>query len=563
LIKYGLYLRCEQSFFKEQYMLSIFQQFVNNLNKPKNWLLLANVFLVIFLIVFNNLGIIPLRTGDFVFFLILILILALYRPSWAFLFFVGTIPLENINLAPFEFGIAIRPYQFIGALTIIAITVRFFSGKLNFNLIRPRWYDLLIIIVGLSSFLSIINTENKMSSLKLSIILATFIALYFLVRNYVQNLEDLKKIIPFFLSSSLIVVIYGIWQNVRFFKEMPHFEVMPGRPNATFFEADWLGIYLAILISVCYILIYFFQLRFKNDTEKISNFEFSIFKKITNYKLQIIKIFLFFLLTSYFLLLILTVSRSAWLGAFAATVMFLFIIFTKLRLHPKHWQWKKTFQIKLLIFSAFVLSVFLVYIFNLTNFQLFNRVQSTASGMQKITISCENKINLPESVENVSELENYNCRHINLEEIEFEKNRGNYVEEIYRKDPNVHIRSQVYQKSWEQIKKHWFLGIGWGNIENFLGSDERGASLNSSNIFLEIWLGSGILGLISFVILIFYILLCGIKNYYFYKNSEENIFGLFLIISWFAIVVPNFFNAGIFLGFFWLWLSIAQIKIKK
>ena len=537
-------------------MLSIFQQFVNNFNKPKNWLVLANVTLVFFLITLNNLGIIPLRMGDFIFFAILTLALALYRPGWAFLFFVGTIILENVNLAPAELGLTIRPYQFIGTLTIVAIVIRIFSGKLNFKLVKLKWLDWLIIIFAISSFLSIINSSNKLISLKLSIILATFIALYFLVRNYIQNLEDVKKIIPFFLSSSAVVMFYGIWQNVRFSSGLRNFETMPGRPNATFTEADWLGIFLVLFISVIYILIYL-----------IFNFQFSIFKQFSRLKFLITKILLFLLLTSCFVLLILTVSRSAWLGALAMTFIFLFTVFTNLKFNPRNlsadeagWQWKKTIQMKLIIISALLIAIGTVYLFHLTNFQLGNRVQSTGTGLQKITISCEKNINLPESINNITELEKYDCRHINLEEINSEKSQGKYVAEIYRKDPNVNIRKEIYQKSWAEIKNHWVLGIGWGNISEILGLDESGTPLNSSNIFLEVWLGNGILGFASLIILFSYIILSAVKRYFFAKDLEEKVFGLFLIISWFGIVIPNLFNAGIFLGFLWVWIAIAQSK---
>ncbi|MFZ2976049.1 MAG: O-antigen ligase family protein [Candidatus Moraniibacteriota bacterium] len=545
-----------------------FEKIISNLNRPKNWLLLANVVLVFVLIICNNLGIIPLRTGDFIFFAILTLFLALYRPGWAFLFFIGTIALENINLAPAELGIAIRPYQFIGALTITAIIIRLFSGKLNFKLVKPKWQDWLVIIVGISSFLSIANAENKIISLKLSIILATFVALYFLVRNYIQNLEDLKKIIPFFLSSSLVVVLYGIWQNVWFLRGLNGFEAMPGRPNATFSEADWLGMFLVLVMSVVYILIYNSVIARESRDDR-GNLEFN--KSVLDIKGLLLRQLadrndiglVIFLILSY-IVLILTVSRSAWLGAFAVTFIFLFTIFTNLKLSYKGWEWKKTIQIKLVIISALAIAIGAVYIFHLTDFQLGNRVQSTGSGIQKITVSCnvgnENFRSLPEEIENISELEKYNCRHINLEEINSEKSKGSYVTEIYRKDPNVSIRAEIYQKSWKEIKNHWILGIGWGNISKILGTDESGTPLNSSNIFLEIWLGSGILGFASFVIVVSYILVGAIKNYYFAKNLEGRVFALFVIISWTGIMIANFFNAGIFLGFLWLWLGMTQIK---
>ncbi|HRY82168.1 MAG TPA: O-antigen ligase family protein [Candidatus Moranbacteria bacterium] len=535
-------------------MIAYFTDFVNTLNKPKHWLLLANIFFVLFLIILNNLGIIPLRMGDFAFFAILFLGFALYRPGWAFLFFIGTIPLENINLAPMELGISIRPYQFIGALTITAIIIRLLSGKLNFKLIKLNFVDYLVIVMMLAGFVSAIVAKietQSIASLRLEIIFATFVFLYFLVRNYIQNSEDLKKVIPFFLSSSVIVVLYGIWQNIWFLRGLNSFETMPGRPNATFTEADWLGIFIILFISVSYVLIY----------------------RIMNYELRIKKIGLFLLLSSSFLLLILTVSRSAWLGVIATTIIFLLIIFTNLRINPKNlpageagWQWKKTIQMKLIIIPAFIIAVLAVYIFHLTNFQLFNRVQSTTSGLQKITISCnvgnENFRSLPKEINNVSELEKYNCRHINLEEINSEKAQGKYVAEIYRKDPNVSIRSEIYQKSWQEVKNHWILGIGWGSIGKVLGQDERGISLNSSNIFLEVWLGSGVLGFASFLIVIAYILLRAIKNYYLSKDDSERIISLLLIVSWFGIIIANFFNAGIFLGFLWVWLGITNYEIN-
>ncbi|KKP79065.1 MAG: hypothetical protein A2271_00590 [Candidatus Moranbacteria bacterium RIFOXYA12_FULL_35_19] len=557
-------------------MLSFFQQFVNNLNKLKSWLLLANVVLVFVLIVCNNLKIIPLRMGDFVFFAILVLGLALYRPGWAFLIFVGTIMLENINLAPTEIGIAIRPYQFIGALTITAIIIRLLSGKLNFKLAKLNFIDYLILVITTSSFLSaffaIVETQN-FASLRLAIILATFSALYFLVRNYIQNWEDLKKIIPFFLSSAVVVVLYGIWQNIWFLRGLNGFQTMPGRPNATFSEADWLGIFLILVISVLYGLVYSCHSERSEAESKNLLFNNTKTKQFADPSHSLRMTGLFIFLTLSFILLILTVSRSAWLGAFAMTFIFLFVIFSNLKSKSNNlsadeagWQWKKTIQIKIIIFLALLVAIGAVYIFHLTNFQLFNRIQSTGSGMQKITVACDsrnaNLRSLPKEIDDISELEKYNCRHINLEEINFEKNQGKYISEIYRKDPNVSIRAQIYQKSWEQIKNHPILGIGWGNISKILGQDERGVDLNSSNIFLEIWLGSGILGFASFVIMLSYILVSAIRKYYFAKNQEEKIFRLFIIISWFAIIIPNLFNAGIFLGFLWLWLGITNYEIN-
>lgn len=527
-------------------MIENLNQFINKLSKIKTYLIIADIFLVFFLILLNNFKLIPLRIGDFAFFALFILAIALYRPGWVFLFFIGTIALENINLAPEVLGIAIRPYQLAGALVTLAVIFRFLSKKLYFKLPKLEWFDYLLLIVTLSGFFSIINAPNKIVSFKLAIIFATFFALYYLVRVYIQNSEDLKRVIPFFISSGIVVVLYGIWQNWCFMHKLDSFETMPGRPNSVFTEPDWLGIFLVLSISVIYSLIYY--LSYKYDAEDN--------KKIKNQ--NSILLFLYFLLIIDYILLILSVSRSAWLGAFFATFLFLWAVFTNFKF--KDWQWKKTIRIKLGIVFSLILSLAAVYVFHLTNFQLFNRFQSSGTGQQKITISCKTDIGLPNKINDISELQRYNCRHINLEEINTEKSSGYFVKEIYRNDPNVQTRSEIYKKSWEQIKNYPILGIGWGSIGSVLGEDARGTGLNSSNIFLEVWLGSGIIGFLAFVIFWFYLIFNAIQNFYFTSNVLQKSIYLFIITSWIGLTICNLFNAGILLGFLWMWMGLSLIK---
>jgi hypothetical protein len=527
-------------------MNEFLKQFVNT----KNGLISANILLVFFLILLNNLGVLPVRgLGNFLFFVFLLLIFTLYRPGWSFLFFIGTIALENINVAPAEIGINVRPYQLFAALTIIAVFIRFLSKRLNFELPKWKWTDSTLMILAIAGFISVLFSVDKSLSFKQSVIAASFVAIYFLARIFIQNLEDLKKIIPFFLGSSAMVILYGIWQNWRFMHGLNSFEAMPGRPNSTFAEADWLGMFLVLLLAVLYAIIF-----------SISNNQFPIPNKMSNVKCQMSK-FLFFscwsFVTGCFMLLILTVSRSAWLGAGVVMAIFLIAFLAKQ-------QWKQFLRVLLFLAIALVSSTLIGYVFSLTNFQLFNRIQSTGTGLQKITISCRPNLDcaVPEVINNVSELKNCSCRHINLEEIQDEKAAGNIVSEIYRTDPNVNIRGQIYQKSWEQIKSHPIFGIGWGNISNILGKDERGTSLNSSNIFFEIWLGSGILGLLALVFVWVYILAKGIKLFL-NSNPGGVSLGLFLFLGSVSLLIPNLFNAGIFMGILWLFFSTTNIIINE
>lgn len=491
----------------------------------------------------------PMRTGDFVFFAVLVLAFALYRPGWAFLIFIGTITLENINLAPEKLGIAVRPYQLIGGLLFLAIAIRFFSKKLYFKLAKLGWTDYLVFLIPLASLLNIFNSQNPKAELKFSLILFSFTIIYLIVRNYLQNTADLKKVLPFFFGSSVVIMLYGFWQNIRFAKGLDAFSVMPGRPNTTLTEPDWLGFYLVLVLASLFSLVYFFIQKSDEGNS-------------TSRKMNFLTLDIFLVLT--FALLLISVSRSAWLGTVAMTIVCLFITLTNLKFNFHIWQWKKTSKITLGLIGFFLLSLGGVSLFHLTTFQLFNRAVSTG-GTQKITISCDSDCRDAKFcvstgrtiIHDVSELAQYGCRHINLEEIETEKNQGRLVAEINRPDPNVNVRAEVYQKSWSQIKAHPILGIGWANIPQVLGKDPRGANLNSSNIFLETYLGSGLIGFLSLVIFLATIFIRALIVFFRENDLAQKTFALFILTSWVGLIVFNLFNAGIMLGFFWVWLGIA------
>ncbi|HAR99719.1 MAG: hypothetical protein US57_C0003G0026 [Candidatus Moranbacteria bacterium GW2011_GWC2_37_73] len=550
-------------------------------NPTKLYLILANVVLVSFAIWFSNVGLLPFKNfGDFAVFAVLTLILGLYRPGWTFLFFVGALALKNINLVPKEIGLSLRPYQFFGFITIIALLVQTLSKRLAFSLPKFAWYDAMPVVFAVAGFLSALGATNKGMSFKQSIIALTFVALYFLTRIYVQSFDDAKRVLPFFLSSGLVVMIYSIWQNIRFLTGGNSFEVMPGRPNGTFTEADWLGIFVTFILAVLLTILYALNRNYiKDSAGQISNFQFPISNKFLN--LQIFKkVSAYVFITLTLITLILTVSRSAWVGAVFVAVVFLkFVLLGNYAelgegdrskwkrllniLKMQKWQWKKAGT--QLLFVLLALAVALAIAMPLTRFQLASRAASTA-GFQKITVACHSSADniVPQKILSVDELGGYGCRHINLEDIEKEKALGNMVIEVDRPDPNVNIRAEIYQKSWQQIKSHPVFGIGWGSISQVLGTDERGAGLNASNIFLEVWLGSGLLGILSFVVLLGYILVSSIGV--FLDNGNKNKNGaalLFVMAGWAAVVFPNLFNSGIFLGFVWVYLGVAVSLLRN
>ncbi|EKE16308.1 MAG: hypothetical protein ACD_11C00020G0013 [uncultured bacterium] len=506
-------------------------------NNVSLYLILVNVLLLFFAIIFFAVGLLPFKnTGDFIFFAVLAFLFALYRPGWAFLFFIGAIALENINVAPIVLGISIRPYQLFGALTIFAFSYLFLKKKIGFSLPKFIWIDWMIFAFVVFSFLSSFSSNHRGASLKHSIILASFAVFYFLIRIYVQSFSDAKKIFPFFLSSSLVVMLYAIWQNIRFEKGLFSFEVMAGRPNATFTEADWLGMYLTLVIAVIYATIFY------------------ITKKYSEGRMFLAVSYLFLVLA--YVALIITVSRSAWIGVAFITLVFLKIALTDGAWNFSVWQWKIFFKHLGLIVLALGLSLVIVYMFNLTRFGFLNRIQS-ATGLQKITVACQNSQNTPpEIIQNIEELSQYGCEHIDLEEIDEKEREGKIIREISRPDPNVNIRQEIYKKSLQTIKNNPVLGIGWGSIPVVLGEDEKGTAFNSSNIFLEVWLGSGIFGLLAFISVFGYIFVVSVKNIL-GNNGENKIAATFALLGFFAIIIPNLFNSGLFLGVFWLYLGIS------
>ena len=498
----------------------------------------------------------PLGKGDFVFLALIALLVALYRPRWIFFLFVGSIALENIILAGGFLPFQLRPYQFLGGILILALAILYGSKRLGFKLLKPNWIDWLVFSLIPFSFLALMGALSKTISLKNNLILISFAALYYLARNFLRNREDLAKTAAFFVISFLTTILFGFYQVFADKFGAKSFEAMFGRPNSTFAEPDWLGIFLCFSLAVFLALIFYFT-RSKQKT--------IISKK---YAL----LFLDFLIFLNITLIILTLSRSAWTGAGVIFFFYLFLLLPSIHKSAiadlRNKSWKLFLREGFIILLIFLVSIISIRVGKLSKFDIFDRARSTATSEQKITIACESNINIPVSIGDIGELANYNCQHINLEEIDNYKLRGKIVTQIYRKDPNVKTRNEIYHESWKIIKKSPILGVGYGTITEKLGQDQRGTGLNESNIFLQVWAGSGILGLIAFVVAFGYLLIyafrrvspvCLMNKFFGYpvvKDDFEKTLNVFAVLGILALIVPNLFNAGFFMGIFWLGLAV-------
>lgn len=505
-------------------------------------LVFFNIFAGSVLIFLSFIGTPPINPVDFLFFSFVGFLFALYRPGWAFLLLVGMLPYENINIAPESFGLILRPYQWLVVLVALALLVRLCFKRFPLETFVPNFWDILLMIVTASAFVSALISSDQ-TAMKQSVILLSFLLLYIVCRIFVRSQNDVRMLLPFILSSFLVIAGYAIIQNVLFLSGQESREVMAGRPNATFTEADWLGGYLAVIVTMLSAIVVSPSLIARYPSLRKARLLFSIFLFVG------------------FLALIITVSRSAWLAALSGISLALGIFAWQRGLLDTIRFWnryilKRVLLLKLFIGIPFVMALLLISVTGLTSFDLFDRGKSVTSREQKITIACPKEIALPKKIQNVAELALYDCEHIRLEERAEKQANGAYVTEIFRTDPNIDIRQDIYGKTLSILKEHWWSGIGFGVISASLGTDGRGAGLNASNIFLEIWLGAGIIGLSAFVIFWF-----GIGwQWLLLAITKRSSLALILSSVWFSITVFNLFNSGLFLG--WLFFFLACLVMN-
>jgi len=510
---------------------------MNHFVQKKRILTLLNVVVLVNVIWLYHVGFLDsVPWMSFIMLSIGIFILALYYPMIVFSLFIGTIPLEIINIAPDYLTSALRPYQFLGVVLFCTVLVRHVVGMSKQKFLTWGFFDILITIFIGFGFVHAIFIDN--TTLKQLLIVLSFGLLYFVVRYFVRTKDDVLALLPILVSSAVVIALYGIVQNVMSLTGGVSGEVMLGRPNATFAEPDWLGMYLVFGVGV--LLTYLYYSAYHKHVWKF--FDGALYASGM----------------AIFVTLIITVARSAWIGVVVVIFGYLLIIFLqkKYKLFAMHSFW---------IVSVGLLSMIVVLGFHLTNFELFNRVQSTHSGLQGITVACEprqTRESVPAEISDVSELEQYGCAHINLEDITNLESQGYSITKVYRNDPNVKVRADVYARTIALIAQKPLMGYGWGSSSTLLGNDESGTPLNASNIFLETALSVGLIGTSVLIIIFLSIIIFAVTMLWTSNNMKEKSIAIFAIVGVVAIIVPNLFNAGLFLGFVWVFLGLID-SVRK
>ncbi len=502
------------------------------------------VFLAVSVTAFFLSGLLPLNPVNFWFFSLILFSLALYRPNWAFLAFVAMLPFETVTVSPELVGLSLRPYQWVFLALVLALGLRILSGRSRFPLFKIQKLDFFLVLLPIGALISGLIGGGE--GVRLAVIVASFYGLYLLGRVFLKTVGDVRIALMTLSVSSFVTALYGIAQNIWFERGIALHTVMPGRPNAFFSEPDWLGFFVAAVAILGLAKLGETLDHSADEDVALSGLSRTAFAALALLPIAIV--------------LILTVSRSAWLALLGGVFVWLSVM---LFIRGKE-------SLRLVLQSAeslvivFVLALVIVIDIPLTRFDLFNRAESTATGLQEITVACDTLTNLPETISSVDELAAFDCRHIDLEEQSALQARGLSIQTVRRPDPNVAIRGEIYAKTWDEVRKHPVFGIGWGNIGSVLGTDEHGSSYNASNVWLETVLGAGIIGLLGLLGAFGWIAYQGFRFVLPIERTNGRFPALPLVLALATVfLIFNLFNAGLLIGVVWILFAMAPAVLFK
>ena len=187
---------------------------------------------------------------------VLVLIL-LTKPRWSFLALLFTRPLVD----------PLRVYYFMPDMNIlglfsfayIIVAVYMVTRSKEFKIIpdKIRWYYFFMLIAALSLF----NTTDVNLTIATLTKYLALLALFLLGYNFTKTFEDALKIIRVIVVSSVIPIIYGIYQHIMGFgvQKYQSFQALAGvtRINSTFSLSNAFAFYIGIVILLCILCLYF------------------------------------------------------------------------------------------------------------------------------------------------------------------------------------------------------------------------------------------------------------------------------------------------------------------
>ncbi|MBD3244626.1 MAG: hypothetical protein GF335_01385 [Candidatus Moranbacteria bacterium] len=390
-----------------------------------------------------------------------------------------------------------------------------------------RYFVILLSLLIISSIIAIANSPDPLFSAKQTVALIFSIAICYVTYYWIRVKKyGQKQVLLAFIYSSIPVCVLAIYQNLAQELGFKSFQIMTARPNAAFFEPDWLGIYTVLIIGFIFPLLFL-----------------KLYKKKLRFDKEFAKITALSLLN--LIVLIISVARASWVALIAGIIIiFSWIALLKLsgRIGSKIF---KKFSLTIILFAGlFIVSIILIKSLSLSRFNLWDRFESIYKGQHIITMAEKDGVN----------------KKIDLEEIEKYKAMGYRIYEDKTKDENIQSRFRAYDTNLELVKENWLLGRGQGSI-----MVKRDYLHNANNIFFEWWISSGLLGLTAFILMLAAPLIKILKTL---KNKKKlganTLFYQFTVLLGIgAIIITNLFNSAIFFIPMWIYIGfIYAIKEK-
>lgn len=436
---------------------------------------------------------------------------------WTLIFLI---PFEIYKLDVIQGILSLRPYQIIEFILLIFLAFYYFKRKIKpKELLVPFRSPIskLLAVYFVVSLISLINSPDLKNGIQETLVLLSFLAIYWLVLFFIRTSKDVKNIFIVIIASGVMTAIIGLVQTLAYKFGLELIEVMPGRPNSILPEPDWFGLFMVFVFAVLLSL----QYTIKSEDEVLW---INLLKnKYVYYIIQCL----------FFVSIILALARASWLAGIALIGLYVFLIFI-----DKNNHFSLAFIQGTKILTVFLISLGIIYVFGLTPFSLKNRFLSIATGEEIHAVIIDK-----ETGKEIT---------IKKEKVKEYKNKG--IEVIAKKvnDINFLKRKESFSNNSDIILKHPLLGIGFGGISSVFGQ-----GVNASNIFMEIWIATGVIGLIIFG-LIFYLIFREWLVFFIKKRGKNNQpYLFFIILGLVVIIIPNIFNSGLFLGFFWVYLGIA------
>lgn len=434
--------------------------------------------------------------------------------------FIFLIPFEIYTVHVGSF-VELRFYQIAVLLLLGLVGYRYARGQISaaelLRLFRSPMSRLFVVFV-LCAAVSLWNSPNILRGVQETLVLISFLVIYWVTMFHVNQKKDLDGVFYVALASSLVTALIALAQVVAYKMGLELIEVMPGRPNSILPEPDWLGFFM--VFSLVILLIVPFLRRSEKDWRLVRLFD----KRYLTYGLQAL----------FFIVIILTIARASWLAATAVIGAYLLITFI-----DDNNPFLMPIAQGVRIFFVFLLSLGIIYSLHLTPFSLKNRALSIVTGQEVHAVMTDPETGKEVSIKK-SEIENYTKKGIEVKQKKVE-------------DINISRRTESFTDNFDIILKHPLLGIGFGGIETVFGK-----GVNANNIFMEVWIATGTLGLIIFLLVLY----CLVREWVVYfvkrRNRQNTAYLLFVILGLVAMVIPNMFNSGLFLGFFWIYLGLAD-----